>query len=222
MEMSGVPLVAGPRGTKTEALLWNFGGENAVRLSVPPSPPPHASVNNIEVNITVTPKLLPPAQRHQTGSATPPTGGAERSRPGWGGGSVLPSASCLRSSGSRAGAPPQRSTSSHTPSHPPQAAPAGPANHGPQFQNVGGGDGEGAGPAIAPPCCRPCFPPPAPTVPQSFDTLAGRCNSHISGNLLPVCWGFFLNFFFFFFEMCDLLFVSVLFCGRCGCANAGC
>lgn len=53
--------------------------------------------------------------------------------------SILPSASCLRSSGCRAGAP-QRSTSSHAPSDPPQvpqAAPAGLANHGPLIPSRG-------------------------------------------------------------------------------------
>lgn len=79
MEMSGVPLVAGPRGTKLKLF---FGTLEEKMQSVPP--PPSPPVNNIEVNITVTPKLLPPAQRHQTCSATPPLAhrrsGADRGR----------------------------------------------------------------------------------------------------------------------------------------------
>lgn len=132
-------------------------------------------------------------------------------------GSILPSASCLPSSGCRAGAP-RRSTSSHTPSDPaqvPQAAPARLANHGPLSPNRGEGTG---GAAMARPCWCLCVPP----VPQFFDTLAGRCNSHISGNLLPVCllvFCFFLNSFekIMWLSVCR----CVILCLRWS-ANAGC
>lgn len=150
------------------------------------------SVNNMEVNITVTPKLLPPVQRHQTCSATPAGPQAERSGPGRGASYRVPLVCAPRGvkQEPRSAAPPPTLRLTHL--KVPQAAPAGPANHGPQFQNVGGGGRR---------ACHYSTPlsslrsPPSPPVPESFDTLAGRCNSHISGNLLPVCFSFFFIFF---------------------------
>lgn len=121
-------------------------------------------------------------------------------------GSILPSASCLWFLGCRAGAP-QRSTSSRTPSDPPEVPESSSRKTGQSRLSTANAVSKMAGGGCwSPPLLDPAVIPAVSPVPQFFDTLAGRCNSHISGNLLPVC------FFFFFFLLCFRL----LFCRRYG------
>lgn len=126
-----------------------------------------------------------------------------------------PSASLLWSSGRQAAAPPQRSTSSRAPLDPPSSSLASkssssktgqswlsPPTHG--ISNEGGG-------ACHRSTLLSCRSSPLPPISQFFDTkitLAGRCNSHISGIFASVLFIFLKRSF-------DFIFFNVLYCYFC-------
>lgn len=200
------------KGNKTETFHWTLEEETQSSFLFFPS------VNIIEVNITVTPKLLPSVWRHQTRSDTL---AGQSVGVDWGGEHLT---ECLLSA--VLGVSSRSPTAQHLLPHSVwptwstrkqllQDWPIAALYHTRRFPK--GGEG-----VRGPPLLDPAVVPAASPVPQFFDTLAGRCNSHISGNLLPVCFFFFLNDYYFLLKRSRVfMFVSSL-CWLRWSTNTGC